>query len=63
MKQVQYTDKDGRTVTKKEGFSWPTFIILTILGIIPGVIYAMSKGGFNAVRGTYRVGKRATGKK
>lgn len=58
MKQVHYTDKDGRQVTKREGFSWPTFIILTILGIIPGVIYLVSKGGFMTIRGTYRTGKR-----
>lgn len=58
MKQVSYEDENGRTITKKEGFSWPTFIILTFLFVFPGIIYAVSKGGFNALRGSYRAGKK-----
>lgn len=56
MKQVHYTDRHGRSVTKKEGFSFPTFFILLLLGVVPGIIYLVSKGGFNAIRGTVRTG-------
>ncbi len=63
MKKVHYIDKDGRNIEKKEGFSWPTFIILLFLFVVPGIIYAICKTSFMATRGVVRATKRQTKKK
>ena len=64
MRKISYQDEQGRTINKKEGFSWPTFWFLMIFTVgIGAILYAYYKGGFIMLRGTWRKGRKIFKKK